>query len=117
LLAAVTVYACERGATHRADIGVAPWNARAPKEAEMLGTTYANPDLLRIRMEYLEMPGLCLTSCQAGRLWNLDRSTIDAIFSALVQQEFLTQTKDGAYIISAASRPFLPQRSRPRRAD
>jgi hypothetical protein len=83
----------------------------------MLGTASANPDLLRIRTEYLEMPGLCLTSCQAGRLWNLDRSAIDAIFSALVQEEFLTQTKDGAYIIAAASRQFLSERTRPRRAD
>ena len=38
-------------------------------------STVVNRDLLaRIQMEYLEMPGLHLTSQQARRLWNLDQS-------------------------------------------
>ena len=56
-------------------------------------------DLLnRIQMEYLEMPGLRLTSWQAQRLWNLDETTCDEIFATLVREQFLSQTVDGAYL-------------------
>ena len=45
----------------------------------------------RIRMEYLEMPGLALTSGQARRLWNLDPALCDAVLSTLVREEFLIE--------------------------
>ena len=56
-------------------------------------------DLLnRVRQEYTEMPGLVLTSRQAGRLWNLDPGMCEALLSRLVHEEFLSQTRGGAYL-------------------
>ena len=52
----------------------------------------------RIRMEYLEMPGLALTSGQARRMWNLDRDLCDAVLSTLVREEFLSETRNGAFL-------------------
>lgn len=52
----------------------------------------------RIRAEYLEMPGLRLTPVQAQRLWGLDRVACDAILGALVEANFLTRTRDGAFV-------------------
>jgi hypothetical protein len=54
--------------------------------------------LRRIQGEYLEMPGLCLTSAQARRLWGLDSDICDALLGALVDAKFLHQTRDGAFI-------------------
>jgi hypothetical protein len=54
--------------------------------------------LMRIRMEYVEMPGLRLTSRQAGRLWNLDQAMCEEILATLVQELFLSRTSDGAYL-------------------
>jgi len=58
----------------------------------------------RIRMEYVEMPGLALTSRQARRLWNLDPATCDAVLSALVREEFLSQTGDGRFLHRGSGR-------------
>jgi hypothetical protein len=52
----------------------------------------------RIRMEYLEMPGLALTSGQARRMWNLDPALCDAVLSTLVREEFLSETRNGAFL-------------------
>jgi hypothetical protein len=52
----------------------------------------------RIRMEYLEMPGLALTSGQAQRMWNLDLGLCDAVLSTLVREEFLSQASNGAFL-------------------
>ena len=49
----------------------------------------------RVRMEYLEMPGLALTSCQAGRLFNLDAGVCEDILSRLVQEGFLSRSVSG----------------------
>jgi hypothetical protein len=54
--------------------------------------------LMRIRMEYVEMPGLRLTSRQASRLWNLDQAACEAILATLVQELFLSRTRDGSYL-------------------
>ena len=54
--------------------------------------------LLRIRMEYLEMPGLQLTGGQARRLWNLDPITCEDILATLVEEQFLTRTVRGTYL-------------------
>jgi hypothetical protein len=53
--------------------------------------------LTRIRGEYLEMPGLCLTPDQATRLWGLEPAECRALLEALVGAQFLTRTRDGAY--------------------
>ena len=52
----------------------------------------------RIRGEFLEMPGLRLTSEQACRLWRLDETACDAVLGALVDARFLARTRDGAFI-------------------
>jgi hypothetical protein len=73
--------------------------------------------LTRIRMEYVEMPDLRLTSQQASRLWNLDQAACNAILTALIQDHFLSQTADGSYVIAAAGRQILSGRVRARHGD
>lgn len=51
----------------------------------------------RIKMEYMEMPGLALTGHQARRLWNLESSVCDAVLSTLVAERFLARSHDGWY--------------------
>ena len=57
--------------------------------------------LARIRGEYREMPGLQVTPAQARRLWQLDAPVCDAILKALLEEGFLTQTRDGSFIASS----------------
>ncbi len=56
-------------------------------------------DLIRrVRSEYLEMPGLRLTSGQASRLWGLDSRTCQRLLDTLMDARFLMRTTDGRYI-------------------
>ncbi len=55
------------------------------------------PLLHRVRSEFLEMPGLCLTLAQASRLWSLDRMTSEHVLQLLVESGFLTRSRDGAF--------------------
>jgi hypothetical protein len=52
----------------------------------------------RIRAEYLEMPGMNLTSDQVARLCGMDRSACQTVLDALVEAKFLTLTTDGTYV-------------------
>ena len=54
--------------------------------------------LTRIRAEYREMPGLCLTFAQACRLWQLDAATCERVLHALVAEHFLVRTADGRFM-------------------
>jgi hypothetical protein len=54
--------------------------------------------VLRIRGEFLEMPGLRLTAEQARRLWRLDETACEAVLGALVDARFLARTRDGAFV-------------------
>ena len=54
--------------------------------------------LQRVKGEFLEMPGLRLTQAQARRLWGLDASACDALLLTLVNDKFLFQTRDGAFM-------------------
>lgn len=56
------------------------------------------PLLHRAQNEFLEMPGLRLTSAQASRLWSLDRRTSERILDGLTTAGFLLKTREGAYI-------------------
>jgi hypothetical protein len=58
--------------------------------------------LQRVQGEYIEMPGLRLTTAQAQRLWGLDRASCDALLAALVDAKFLFRTRDGAFVRSDA---------------
>lgn len=51
----------------------------------------------RIRGEYLEMPGLQLTSPQAMRLLGLDERTCVRLLGLLVEVGFLRRTGVGTY--------------------
>ena len=54
--------------------------------------------LARIRAEYLEMPGLRLTTAQAKRLWGLDSTACEAILTALHEARFLRRLEDGTFV-------------------
>jgi hypothetical protein len=54
--------------------------------------------LNRAKQEYLEMPGLVLTTRQASRLWSLDPGVSEALLSALVREGFLARTEGGSYL-------------------
>ena len=60
--------------------------------------------LRRVQGEYIEMPGLRLTTAQAQRLWGLDRTACDALLGALVDAKFLFRTRDGAFVRSEYAR-------------
>jgi hypothetical protein len=53
--------------------------------------------LLRIRGEFLEMPGLRLTLRQAMRLWHLDAETCEAALRLLVEHRFLVHGAHGTF--------------------
>jgi hypothetical protein len=53
----------------------------------------------RIRAEFLEMPGLCLTMEQAQRLWCLDRRTCEALLTSLIDSRFLRRTSRGLFVL------------------
>jgi hypothetical protein len=61
--------------------------------------TRTSDDVLRrVQCEFLEMPGLRLTTPQARRLWGLDAAQCDAVLGALVDGQFLFRTRDGAFM-------------------
>src|ERR1051326_2987081 len=66
--------------------------------------------LRRVQGEYIEMPGLRLTTAQAQRLWGLDRAACDALLGALVDAKFLFRTRDGAFMRSDQARAVRTQR-------
>jgi hypothetical protein len=56
-----------------------------------------DPILLRIRAEYLEMPGLQLTRAQAQRMWGLDADTCLQLLEMLTSERFLDRRANGTY--------------------
>jgi hypothetical protein len=57
---------------------------------------------LRVRAEYLEMPGLCLTLEQAQRLWSVERRTCEALPKSLTDARFLYRTERGRFVLRAS---------------
>lgn len=51
--------------------------------------------LRRIRREYDEMPGLCLTAKQAQRLWGLEPLACEALLGAMVASGYLRLGRTG----------------------
>ena len=70
----------------------APWQKLLPP-ATLDGS--ASDVLVRIKSEYREMPGLCLTMIQARRLWALDESTCTRLLSDLVSEGYLRKSPAG----------------------
>jgi len=56
----------------------------------------------RVRAEYLEMPGLCLTLEQAQRLWSVERRTCKALLKSLTDDRFLHRTERGLFVLRAS---------------
>jgi len=52
--------------------------------------------LIRVRMEFLEMPGLALTPLQAQRLFGLDATVCAIVLHELIHEGFL-RVKQGRY--------------------
>jgi len=68
-------------------------------EERVMAAQPQNEDvLLRVQGEFMEMPGLRLTTAQAQRLWGLDRGACDALLNSLVDTKFLFKTRDGAFV-------------------
>jgi hypothetical protein len=53
--------------------------------------------LNRLRVEYLEMPGLRLTAAQGQRLRGIERKMCQSVLDALVDVRFLSVKSDGTY--------------------
>jgi hypothetical protein len=53
----------------------------------------------RIRAEFLEMPGLCLSFEQAQRLWSLEPHTCEAVLTSLIDSRFLRRTDRGLFVL------------------
>lgn len=69
-----------------------------------------NTVLRRIRAEYLEMPGLRLTSEQAQRLCGVERALCQRVLDALVEAHFLCLKPDGTYArVTDGTHPPHPQ--------
>jgi hypothetical protein len=61
------------------------------------------PLAVRVRSEYLEMPGLRLTPDQAGRLLGLDPAVCARLLAHLVSSGFLRIGRDGHYVRADAA--------------
>ena len=55
----------------------------------------------RIRSEFIEMPGLCLSLPQAQRLWGLDKDECQRVIDALISDAFLRRTRAGQIVRAA----------------
>ncbi len=53
----------------------------------------------RIRAEFIEMPGLCLTAAQAQRLWCLEPPMCEALLNSLVAARVLRRTHRGLFVL------------------
>jgi Fic family protein len=61
-------------------------------------TTSTQEDLtMRARAEFREMPGMCLTTAQAARLWQLSPARAEELLSDLVQAGFLVRREGQRY--------------------
>jgi hypothetical protein len=54
--------------------------------------------LLRARSEFVEMPGLSLTTRQASRLWGLEHAMAARVLESLEEAGFLFRTDDGVFV-------------------
>jgi len=54
-------------------------------------------DLLTLRQEFFDMPGLCLTAPQVVRLLGVPSEAADFMLARLLQEGYLFRTTSGAY--------------------
>ncbi|MGE0464607.1 MAG: hypothetical protein AB7Q16_24835 [Vicinamibacterales bacterium] len=72
-------------------------------DAQPLPRVRFDQAVARVRSEFLEMPGLCLTFEQARRLWGFDDSDCAEVLRHLVSEGFLRFTARGAYLRPTAA--------------
>jgi len=65
--------------------------------------------LIRIQMEYVEMPGLKLSPDQIGRLCSLPQDICEGALGLLLQTGFLARSRDG--LLGRPSIGFTRRRS------
>ena len=70
----------------------------------MEATPVVRDALVRIQIEYVEVPQLKLTARQVQRLWSLSTEVCEAALAALLRKRFLIQASDGAYVRCWATR-------------
>ena len=75
-------------------------------ELPMLNPTQTVSELndlaTRARAEFREMPGMCLTTAQAARLWQLSPARAEELLSELVQAGFLVRRDGQRYRLPSA---------------
>jgi hypothetical protein len=77
-------------------------NARSTTVTHGTKDLHIPPELIaRIRAEYREMPGLCLTPAQAARLWGLTPGACAEVLQALVAEGTLICTREVRYVAAA----------------
>jgi hypothetical protein len=52
----------------------------------------------RVKGEYNEMPGMCVTRTQAQRLWGLDSATCELVLTTLLERGVVRRTSRGMYV-------------------
>jgi hypothetical protein len=63
--------------------------------------------LARLRAEYLEMPGMRLTTAQVQRLCGIEQAMCALLLDVLVEAQFLTLKSDGTYVrLTEGRSPF-----------
>jgi hypothetical protein len=76
------------------------WSGAISRVSRSLERFYSNEGLVRrVRAEFLEMPGLCLTIEQAQRLWSLDAETCERLLNSLINSRFLHRTDHGLFVL------------------
>jgi hypothetical protein len=70
-----------------------------PGEVPMMNPSESTREdlTLRARAEFREMPGMCLTTAQAARLWQLSPARAEELLSELVQAGFLVRREGQRY--------------------
>lgn len=67
--------------------------------------------LNRLRAEFLEMPGLCLTREQVQRLCGIERTICQMVLDLLLDEEFLRVRSDGHYARSTTGHHPQPAKA------
>ncbi len=77
-----------------------PWTGSISHVASTPERQPSNERLVRrVRAEFLEMPGLCLTIEQAQRLWSLESRTCEVLLKSLIDSRFLRRTDRGLFVL------------------
>ncbi len=88
-----------------ADVSLAPITApmRLPPAGERRNLAARHALTKRIREEFVEMPGTCLTIAQACRLFGIPRDVCGRVFDELVRSGQLRVAPDSRYRLHSAA--------------